>query len=102
MFNRYMRDYPWYLQLLIFIGLIFSIASLFAFGVGPVVLSKFYGVSLADISKLGPDSSPSVVRAALWFQGLSHIGIFSIPCLVFAYITHPRPMDYLGLRPAGK
>lgn len=102
MLNRYLRDYPWYLQLLIFIGLIFMTAALITAGVIPILLQKAFGVTLADATNISEHSAPLVIRASMWAQCLSHISIFALPCLLFAYLTHPKPAAYLGFRKAGK
>ncbi|PZF72171.1 CPBP family intramembrane glutamic endopeptidase [Taibaiella soli] len=102
MLKQYLRNYPWYLQLLILIVLISAIFSLVTAGLLPIVLQKGFGVSLNEAASVNEHSSPLVVRASLWVQCISHIGIFTVPCLIFAYLAHPKPASYLGFRKAGK
>lgn len=97
MFNRYWRSYPWYLQLLQFIGLMLIVASLFAVAAPPVLL-KLTGISAEDFLQLSENSPRKVINLGLAIQFFSSLGIFLLPALLFAYFAHPRPMAYLGLK----
>lgn len=101
MFNRYWRSYPWYLQLLQFIGLMLMVASLFALALPPVLL-KLTHISAEDILSLSESSPREVINVGLAIQFFSSLGIFLLPALLFAYFAHPRPKAYLGLRNPGK
>lgn len=100
MFNRYWREYPWYFQLFQYIIFIFVFASLFGGVVAPLLVPVMSGVSGAV--KLEAGSTPAQVNAVLWTQAISHVGLFTVPALVFAYLTHPRAAHYLGLRQPGR
>src|SRR5687768_310389 len=86
MFNRYWREYPWYFQLGQYVVFVFIFVMLFGGVVGPLIALRI------------PDSWLSNVVAA----GFGHFGSFTAPALLFAYLTHPRPLGYLGLRPPGR
>lgn len=101
MFNRYWRDYPWMFQLIQFVILLFITASFFIWGVIPLV-AKLTGVPASDVTTLNSSSGMRQVRAAMLYQFIGGIGIFLIPALMFGYFTHPKPIQYLGLKRPGK
>lgn len=94
---RYFRTYPWALQFLLFILMIFTMASFGRFCL-QVLLPKIYGVSFATVlQQVTPSSGRQVIHAALATQGVLSICLFMLPPLLFANLTHPRPFGYLGL-----
>jgi membrane protease YdiL (CAAX protease family) len=97
MFNRYWRSYPWYMQLFQFVILMLVMISFFVLALTPLVLNLFK-VTAAQFTALSEASPRSVINAALWAQLLSALGVFLFPALLFAYFTHPKPFEYLGLR----
>ncbi len=100
MFNRYWREYPWYFQLFQYIIFIFVFASLFGGVVTPLLVPALSGISGAV--KLSSTSTPAEVNAVLWTQAIGHFGLFTLPALMFAYLTHPRSAAYLGLSHPGR
>lgn len=98
MFNRYWRTYPWFFQLFQLIILIFILLSFFGGVVTPLAVKQLTGYNLTDITNLSENSTAGLRRAALLAQGIFSIGLFVLPPLLFAYATHPRPAQYLGLR----
>jgi membrane protease YdiL (CAAX protease family) len=102
MFNRYWRDYPWPLQLLLFVLMIFILAGFFMKVVAPGAMSLFTDVRSFDLQAITPESPMAEIRAALTWQALSSIAIFLLPSLLFAYQTTPHMGSYLGLRRPGK
>lgn len=100
MFNRYWREYPWYFQLFQYIIFIFVFASLFGGVLAPLLVPYVSGIT--GTLKIGANSTPAEVNAMLWWQAIGHFGMFTLPALVFAYLTHPQPWGYLGLRQPGK
>lgn len=101
MFNKYWRNYPWFLQLYLFILLMFIVGSLVAMG-GTSLVYNMTDVTNADVVNLTADSSRETRKIFLLTQLLSQIGIFLIPPILFAYVTHPRPKQFLGIRKPGK
>jgi membrane protease YdiL (CAAX protease family) len=81
--------------LMIFIFLGFTSALLYA-------IPNITGISAGDIASVSENSPRSHISAALWVQALSSLFVFTLPVLLFAYSTHPRPKQYLGLRSPGK
>jgi len=102
MFNRYWREYPWLLQLLLFVIMIFILAGFFMKVVAPAAMSLFTNVKTFDLRSLSKDSPMPQVHAALTWQALSSIAIFLLPSLLFAYQTTPYVAGYLGFRRPGK
>jgi len=96
MFNKYFRSYPWWLQLVLFVLMTFtmlSFASVMLFALFP----KLSGYTVQQIFSLDEHSPIGLIRATIIFQGVSSIATFMIPALLFAYLTHPQPSLYLGI-----
>ncbi len=99
MFNKYWREYPWFFQLFQFVLLIFICSSFFIF-LASYIIPAVTGVTIADIRALSIESSPAVRIASFIFNSVAQLAIFFFPCALFAYAVHPRPLQYLGIRPA--
>jgi membrane protease YdiL (CAAX protease family) len=95
MFNRYWREYPVFLQLVLLMLMTFTMIS-FSGYIGLMLTGRIYGVSLNDIQHLGTASSQNVVNAGRFIQLVSSLFTFLGTALLFAYLTHPRPAQYLG------
>lgn len=94
---KYFRTYPWALQLLLFVLMIFTLASLGQLCL-QVLLPKIYGIQLSSVFQVNEHSAPELIHIALLAQGVLSVMLFMVPSLLFANFTHPRPMQYLGLR----
>ncbi len=101
MFNRYWRSYPWYFQLFQLIILMVVLLSFFGL-MNVMLVPKITGFELNDALNITKDSPYMLRQAALLAQALSSFGLFIAVPLLFAYATHPRPAEYLGLRKPGK
>lgn len=98
---RYWRDYPWWMQL-IQLGLMIFIFLGLASGLTYVLIPKLTGVALQDIASVSDKSPKALINAALLSQFIISTCLFLLPAFFFAYATHPRPVQYLGLRKPGK
>ena len=98
---KYFRYYPWGFQLLLFFLMVFTFLSAAAFII-PSIMTKMFGIIPAQLIGIGPDSSSVLVKVALVLEGVANLFIFCIPALIFAYLSTPRPAEYLGLRRPGK
>lgn len=101
MFNKYWRNYPWFLQLYLFILMIFIVGSLVFYG-GSVLVYNATGIGSEEALKLSEQSSPAARTTFLLIQLLNQFGVFLIPPILFAYVTHPKPGKFLGIRKPGK
>lgn len=98
---KYFRIYPWGLQLLLFLLMTFTFLSCIAV----IVLStfsRFTGYDLSAISTLNASTPYMLIQASRIVQGVQNMFIFMLPAFTFAYLCHPRPAQYLGLRKPGK
>ena len=98
---KYFRSYPWGLQLLLFLLMVFTMIS----SAGVIISSVFTkttGFTVTQLESIGPGSPAALVNVGIMIQGLSSIFIFLLPALLFAYLSTPRPSAYLGLRVPGK
>lgn len=98
---KYFRSYPWGMQLLLFLLMIVTMLS-FCTAMVYILLPKFSPFSLEQLTSVDEHSPAQLIRTSLVAQGIFSLFIFLIPSLLFAYLTHPRPAAYLGLKPPGK
>lgn len=98
---RYFRYYPPFLQLILLVMMMFTLAS-FIQVLQFMFLPNLTGVPFEAIAQVSDTSNPKIVDAALWTQAITHASMFLLPALLFTYLTHPRPKQYLGLRRPGK
>ncbi|XZF13530.1 lysostaphin resistance A-like protein [Chitinophagaceae bacterium MMS25-I14] len=61
-----------------------------------------YGLNLPDVISINAKSPHNLIETSLLVQFIMHMSMFMIPALLFSYVTHPRPAEYLGLRKPGK
>lgn len=101
MFNVYWRNYPWFVQLILFISLMFAIASFMIFA-GISLVYKVTGINAQDILNISEHTPANIRNVFLTVQLISQAGLFLLPPLLFAYMTHPSPRWYLGLRKPGR
>jgi len=71
--------------------------SFFAFII-PLLLYKQMNISTEAILALSDKSPRYIINTMLTGQIFSSAGLFLLPALLFAYATHPKPFQYLGLR----
>jgi membrane protease YdiL (CAAX protease family) len=93
---KYFRTYPWALQLLLFVLMIYTL-----FWAGRAMLEAIfmhsYGVTLNAALQVNEHSSLQAVHVAMLAQGVLSIMMFMAPSLLFASFAHPRPLQYIGL-----
>jgi uncharacterized protein len=94
---RYWRHYPKLLQLALLLLLVFTLVS-FSLVVANFFVGKIYGVSALDTALLNKQSSPKLIAAAQLVQTISSLFSFLGSALLFAYLAHPKPFQYVGLR----
>ena len=100
MFTRYWRSYPWALQVALFLLMVFIMISLCQ--ALYFLLPSLTGVSLEQMVSISARSTRKEINAALVAQLISTVFFFLLPSVLFAYVTHPSPISYLGLRKPGK
>src|ERR1044071_3044948 len=95
----YLKTRPAWIQLLAFMGLALGIFLIIGI-IGLSILSNYTGIHILDMADPGKLNSKdpqmlTYLRGAVLVQFL---GLFFIPSLVFAYVSDPKPMDYIGLK----
>lgn len=98
---KYFREYPWGFQLGLFLLMAFTFIS-GASAILQSVLPAATGHSIEEILAFTAGSSASLKHAFLAFQGFQSVAVFLLPAAVFAYLSTPRPAEYLGVRKPGK
>jgi membrane protease YdiL (CAAX protease family) len=89
------------MQLLMFLLMSFTFMS----SAGAIILglfTKLTGYAPTQIVGVTSGSPFSLIKAALTVQGVENLFVFLLPAITFAYLTHPSPTHYLGLRKPGK
>lgn len=94
-----LKRQPVWIQILIFIGMSFTLFFILTF-IGSFVLTKITGISvleIRDIDKWNP-SDPRMIRFIRGLLLIQFLGLFLIPSFLFAYFSDPKPIKYLGLK----
>ena len=94
---RYWRHYPRLLQLALLLLLVFTLVS-FSLVIANFFAEKIYGVSALATASLNLQSPPKLIAAAKLVQTISSLFSFFGSALLFAYLAHPKPLEYVGLR----
>jgi uncharacterized protein len=92
--NSYLKYKPAWLQLIIFGSITIGIALALIF-ISLLVISKVYNVSIIDIGSMNLNNIV-VLEASKALQAASTIALFGAPALVFGYLSHQKPLQYLG------
>ncbi|MFA6150670.1 MAG: CPBP family intramembrane glutamic endopeptidase [Chitinophagaceae bacterium] len=98
---RYWRHYPKFLQIILLMLMIFTLVS-FSSVIAGVSVTPIFDVSLKDLAEVSADSLPKVIAGTQYVQGIVSLFTFLLSALLFAYLTHPEPINYLGLRKPAK
>jgi membrane protease YdiL (CAAX protease family) len=98
---KYFRTYPWGVQLLLFLLLVLTMTGFVTFMTG-MLLPKFTPYSLLQMQGINEHSPRSLIDTFVVVQGLFNLFLFLIPAGLFAYLSTPRPAEYLGLRAPGQ
>jgi membrane protease YdiL (CAAX protease family) len=98
---RYFRTYPWAFQMLLFLLMIFTLISGTVVIIGSV-FQKLSGYPFSQMAGITVSSPQPLINAALVVQGVSSVLVWMLSPLLFAYLSTPRPAQYLGLRAPGK
>lgn len=94
---RYWRHYPRFLQLLLLLLMVFTLVS-FSGAVAEFLSVKLFGYNIAQLRGLDKNSPEGMIRATKMVQAIGNMLFFLCSALLFAYLTHPRPLGYLGFR----
>lgn len=97
---RYFRTYPWGMQLMLFALMTFTFISAAA-AIILGVFTKFTGYSVTQMATITPSSPAGLIHAVMVVQGFQSVAMFLTPAFLFAYLAHPKPVQYLGLRKPG-
>lgn len=95
MFNRYWREYPVFLQLILLMLMVFIMMS-FSSVIIIATADKLYQVSPKAIAGLGPNSDSNLINAGRFAQMIGNLLVFLVSAVLFANFTHPKPFSYLG------
>ncbi len=94
---QYFRNYPVLLQFLLLVLMMYTMA-MFAFAIAYLVVPLIFHVGIKEATENLLSKDRNIRSATLFIQFISSAGTFLFSGLLFAYFTHPRPVEYLGLR----
>ncbi|WP_052323723.1 CPBP family intramembrane glutamic endopeptidase [Flavihumibacter sp. ZG627] len=94
--NTYLKYKPAWLQLLVFGSLCFGIYLVLG-SLVQLFVAWMHDISVSDLQSVDYEK-PGVIPALRSLQGLLTIVVFLIPSLIFAYLSHNRPLQYIGLK----
>lgn len=66
------------------------------------LVPMMFGVGVTQVESIGSKTPYGLVVISQYVQGYFSLLIFLVPALLFAYLTHPSPSFFLGLRRPGK
>ena len=98
---KYFRSYAWWVQLSLLCLIVISVLLLGSVCL-TVLVPKFTGISLEQLDKINEHSPFSYIRVAVIAQGVLNMSFFLLPAILFAYLAHPDPAKYIGLKAPGK
>lgn len=89
------------MQLLLFLLMCFTFLSFAALMIN-WLLPLMTGVTVAEALSVNTSTQGAIVKVAILTQGASNFFIYGVTALTFAYLAHPRPGNYLGMRKPGR
>jgi membrane protease YdiL (CAAX protease family) len=97
--QTYLKTKPVWMQLLIFIGMAFGIFISLSFA-GAIVLSNITGIALTEMAdvKQWDSQDPKMIYFIRGLLLIQFLGLFVIPSHLFAFLSDPHPLQYLGLK----
>ncbi|MBB1286278.1 CPBP family intramembrane metalloprotease [Flavisolibacter sp. BT320] len=97
--QTYLKTRPAWIQLLLFLGLAFGLFTI-AVMIGAPILSNMTGINMFAIqdSKNFEQTNPGLLTYMRGMILLQFLFLFTIPTLLFAYFSDPKPGEYLGLK----
>lgn len=97
MFNKYWREYPMWLQVLLLFLMVFTMISA-SYVLGAVIAPAVAGVSLTEIIAINKDSSRNAINGFLLLQMITNLFSFGAASFLYTYASHPDKAWYLGFR----
>jgi uncharacterized protein len=97
--QTYLKTRPAWIQLLLFLGLAFGLFTI-AIMIGSPILSKITGINMFAIqdSKSFEQTNPGLLTYMRGMVLLQFVFLFTLPSLLFAYFSDPKPGEYIGLK----
>ncbi len=99
MFTKYWRTYPAKIQVFLFIVMLFVIGIfgyLLAFNIGRLI------TGVTTYNEINSNTGTRSIQAARIIELIGNLLTFCGTALIFAYLTHPKPLTYLGFRKPSK
>jgi membrane protease YdiL (CAAX protease family) len=91
-----MKYKPGWMQLLVFGSLTFGIYLISGF-LAVLLLTRFYDIPLNQVQEMDL-SNPELVTLLKVLQATLSIAFFFIPSILFAYLSDPKPLRYIGFK----
>src|SRR5688572_19905136 len=101
MFNKYWREYPFLLQVVLLVLMLFTMGSA-GYLISALLTPMLTGATLKEMVDITEESSSAVINASRLMQMLNNLVAFAIAAYLYAYASHPQPIRYLGFRKINK
>lgn len=100
--QTYLKNKPGAVQFFMFLAI--AAASFLILGtIGTLIVSGITGTSITDIEQATNfNKNPNALAFSRGLQLVQFISLFLIPSFLFAFLSHPRPALWLGLKPPTK
>jgi len=98
---KYFRSHSWGVQLFWF-GILILTFWVICGSMVYKLLPVFTPYSYLQLTSIDEQSPMALINTAIMVQGIMSIFMFLIPAWLFSYLAHPKPAEYLGLRPPGR
>lgn len=94
--NAYLKQYPSFFQLMIFIGIYLGCTLIYYLLFMAWGMPHFTGITAFELQN-NYGSNPRVLEVMKWMQLLYSVVSFLIPAWLFFYLAHPNPLRFGGL-----
>jgi membrane protease YdiL (CAAX protease family) len=94
--NNYLKYKPGWMQLLIFGSLTFGVYLISSF-MAVLILTQYYNIPITQLREMNL-SDPALLSALKVLQTILSIMLFFIPSVIFAYLSDPKPLQYIGFK----
>jgi uncharacterized protein len=95
----YLRNKSPWIQLIIF-GSLIGIIVILTLSIGAGIVARLNGLTSFQVASMSPAdyARPELAGVLRGMMVVQFFGLFFIPPLVFAYLTDPDPLDYIGIK----
>lgn len=95
MFKQYLRIFPKGLQLSVFLSLWAAMMLMLQFAM-PIIIKSYTGLNDEQLTQFFNNGFAEFADFKLTLNVIGVLFSFALPAILFAYLAHPKPFQYLG------